>query len=214
MADLPNDVVQALEEAVGVADAAVEMLDRYPAVYRVPILVSLLKAASTLRTATRAPSVAPDPGGYYEIVDRDTECQLEPLSVVADVAGVDQVDLERIVHLEEDGRFKLLLPVEGRSKAERATRAAALYCFIKQHGFDERDAGTEELRRLCIEQQAYDAPNFTRNLQKSRWLLVIGKPRSRNKKYRLSVHGEEEAKTILRELLGAGEFVHQQWHLE
>ena len=136
------------------------------------------------------------------MVPEENEYQPQGLGTVAVVAGVDQADLERIVHVEDDGFLKLLLRVDGRSQAERGNRAAAIYCFIKEHGFGERDIGTEELRRLCIEQQAYNAPNFTRNLQKSPWLLVIGEPRSRNKKYRLSPQGEEAAKTVLRELLG------------
>ena len=97
--------------------------------------------------------------------------------------------------------MRLLLRVEGASKAERTTRAAVIYCFIKEHGFGQPDVETEELRRLCKEQQAYDSANFARTLQKSPWLLVIGEPRSKKKKYRLSSQGEETAKTILQELL-------------
>ena len=203
MADLPDHVVQALEEAGVVADAAVKMLDRYPEEYRVPILVSLLNAASTHRPATRTPSVAPDSGSHVDIVvPAEIEYGPDALGLAAAAAGVHQVDLERIIHVGDDGFLKLLLQVGGNSVAERANRAAAIYCFIKEHGFGEQDVGTDELRRLCIEQQAYDAPNFARNFQKSRWLLVIGEPRSRKKQYRLSSQGEEAAKAALRELLG------------
>ena len=203
MADLPNDVVQALERAGAVADAAVAMLDRYPEEYRAPILVSLLAAASGGGSAMRTPAVAPSSGGTADtIVPEEREYHPEGLGAVAAVAGVDQADLERIVHISDDGFVKLLLHVDGRSVAGRAKRAAVIYCFIREHGFGERDVGVEEMRRLCVEQQAYDAPNFAQCLQKSPWLLVIGEPRSRHKKYRLSAQGEEAAKIILRELLG------------
>ena len=203
MTDLPNDVVRALKRAGAVADAAVAMINRYPEEYRVPILESLLTAASGHQPAMRTQSTPPDPGSYFEVVDQeDNESQAEPLGLAAAAADVHQVDLERVFHVGDDGFLKLLLRVDGRSMAERANRAAAIYCFVKEHGFDERDVGIEELRRLCVEQQAFDPPNFARNLQKSRWLLVIGEPRSRKKRYRLSPQGEESAKTALRDLLG------------
>ena len=178
------------------------MLDRYPEEYRVPILVSLLAAASSGGSAMRTPSVTHDSSSDADsIVPREGEYRPEALGAVAAVAGVDQADLERIVHFGDDGFVKLLLRVDGRSVAERANRAAAIYCFIKEHGFGERDVETEELRRLCVEQQAYNAPNFARYLKDCPWLLVIGEPRSRHKKYRLSTQGEEAAKILLRELL-------------
>ena len=203
MTDLPPDVVQALRKAGAVADAAVAMLDHYPEEYRVLILESLLTAASGHGRVMRTPSAAPDAGIYSEVVDqRDNEYQPEALGLAAAAAGVHQVDLERVFHVGDDGCLKLLLQVDGRSVAERANRAAAIYCFVKEHGFAERDVGINELRRLCIEQQAYDPPNFARTFRKSRWLLVIGEPRSRKKRYRLSPQGEDSAKAALQDLLG------------
>ena len=203
MADLPDDVVQALDEAGVVADAAVKMLDRYPEVYRVPILVSLLKAVTAHWPAMRTPSVASDSGGHVDVVvPAQIEYEPDALGVAAVAAGVPQVDLERIIHVGDDGFLRLLLRVDGSSMAERANRATAIYCFIKEHGFGEKEVGIDELRRLCIEQQAYNAPNFARNLQNRRWLLVIGEPRSKKKQYRLSPQGEEAAIAALRELLG------------
>ena len=199
MADLTHDVVQILERAGAVADAAVAMLDRYPEEYRVPILESLLVAGNGGGWALRPPSPTTDSS---EDADTIVAEKGGSLAAAAAVAGVDQDDLERIVHLGDEGFVKLLLQVDGRSVAERANRAAAIYCFIKEHGFGERDVEIEELRRVCIEQKAYNAPNFARNLQKSPWLLVIGEPRSRHKEYRLSAEGEHEAKTTLQELLG------------
>ena len=76
-----------------------------------------------------------------------------------------------------------------------------MYCYIKEYCFGQRDVETEELRRLCEEQKAYDVANFARTLGESPWLYVIGEPRSRKKKYRLSPQGEETAKTILQEVL-------------
>lgn len=201
MPDLHRDVLQAIKRAGAVADVAVAMLDRYPEEYRVLILESLLEAASTHGPAAPTPPVAPDSGSYVDIVPAEIEHGPDGLGLAAAAAGVRQVDLERIFHVGEDGSLKLLLRVDGRSVAERANRAAAIYCFVKEHGFGERDVGIEELRRLCIEQQAFDAPNFARNLQNSQWVLVIGEPRSRNKLYRLSAQGEEAAKTALQELL-------------
>ena len=129
------------------------------------------------------------------------EYPADGLGAGAAYAGVDRADLERIVHVGDDGSLSLPLPVEGASKAERTTRAAVIYCFIREHGFGQLDVETEELRRLCKEQHAYDPANFARNLQKSPWLLVIGEPRSKKKKYRLSAQGGKTAKIILQELL-------------
>ena len=202
MADLPKDVVQALERAGAAAEAAVAMVDRYPEEYRVPILVSLLRAASGSEWATRTPAIASDSGGSLDMLVRDEgEFPADGLGAAAAYAGVDQADLERIVHVGDDGFLRLLLRVEGGSKAERTTRAAVIYCFIKEHGFGQQDVETEELRRLCKEQQAFDTANFARSLRKSPWLLVIGEPRSKKKKYRLSAEGEKKAKTILQKLL-------------
>ena len=202
MADLPEHIIQALERARAVADAAVAMLDHYPQEYRASILESLLAAASGGVSAMVAPTVLPDSSSVVDgVALGHGERHPEPLGAVAAVAGVDQADLERIVDLADDGFVKLLLHVDGRSVAERANRAAAIYCFIKEHGFAERDVGIEELRRLCVEQQAYNAPNFARYLQQSPWLLVIGEPRSRKKKFRLSPRGDEQAKAILRDLV-------------
>ena len=179
------------------------MLPRYPEEYRVPILVSLLAAASGAGSAMHLPAAARDSGSDAEgIAPEEGKRRPMGLGGVADVASIDQADLERIVHLGDDGFVKLLLRVEGRSLAERAKRAAVIYCFIKEHGFDERDVGIEELRRLCVEQQAYDPANFARSLQDTPWLLAIGEPRSRSKKFRLSLQGNEQAKIILRQLLG------------
>lgn len=204
MAELPKDVVQALERAGAVAEAAVAMVDRYPEEYRVPILVSLLRAAGGSGWATRQLSASRDPRGSADMVlGDDGEKPAEGLRAAASAAGVDPADLERIVHLADDGSLKLLLRVKGASNAERTTRAAAIYCFIREHGFGQQDVDTEELRQLSKEQQGYDPGNFARNLLRSPWLLVIGAPRSKKKKYRLSPQGEEAAKTILRELLDA-----------
>ncbi|MYC99590.1 MAG: hypothetical protein F4X13_10040 [Gammaproteobacteria bacterium] len=200
MVDLPHDATQKLERAGRVVDAAVAMLDRYPEEYRVTILESLLAVASGAGWATRPPSPITSATGRTDTIAAEKGGSL---AEAAAVAGVDQADLERIVHLGDDGFVKLLLQVHGRSVAERANRAAAIYCFIKEHGFGERDVEIEELRRVCVEQKAYNAPNFARNLQTSPWLLVIGEPRSRHKEYRLSAEGEQEAKASLRELLGA-----------
>lgn len=202
MAELPDDVIQALEQAGSVAGAAVAMLDRYPEEYRVVILESLLEAATRHRPAAPTQLVAPDSGSHVDIlVAAEIEHGPDALGLAAAAAGVHQIDLERVFHVGDDGFLKLLVRVDGRSVAERANRAAAIYCFVKEHGFGERDVGTEELRRLCLEQQAYDPANFARNLQKSRWLLVIGEPRSRKKLYRLSSQGEEAARAALQELL-------------
>ena len=201
MADLPKDVVQALEHAGAAAEAAVVMADRFPDKYRVPILESLLRAAGRSRSATRKLPATRAPGGSADMVLEDEENPADGLAAAAAAGGVDATRLERIVHLRDDGSLRLLLRVEGASKAERTTRAAVIYCFIREHGFGQQDVETEELRRLCKEQQAYDSANFARTLQKSPWLLVIGKPRSKKKKYRLSSQGEETAKTLLRELL-------------
>lgn len=204
MVDLPKDVVQELERAGAVAEAAVAMVDRYPEEYRVPILVSLLQAAGASGRATRQRPVSGDPRGSADRVLGDEGAKpTDGLRAAASAAGVDPVDLERIVHLGDGGALRLLLGVGGASKAERTTRAAVVYCFIREHGFGQQDVGIEELRRLCKEQQAYDPANFARSLQKSPWLLVIGEPRSKKKKYRLSPQGEETAKTILQELLDA-----------
>lgn len=202
MDDLHRDVLQALARAGAVADAAVAMLDRYPEEYRVLILESLLEAASTHGPVAPTPLVAPDSGSQIDIVvPAEIDRGPDALGLAAAAAGVHQVDLERVFHVEDDGFLKLLIQVDGRSVAERANRAAAIYCFVKEHGFGERDVGIEELRRFCKEQRAYDAPNFARNLQNSRWLLVIGEPRSKKKLYRLSPQGGEAAKAALQELL-------------
>ena len=200
MADLPKDVVQALEQAGADAEAAVVMVGRFPEEYRVPILESLLRAAGRSRSVARKLPATRAPGSA-DMVLEDEENPANGLAAAAAAGGVDATDLERIVHLGDGGSLRLLLRVEGASKAERTTRAALIYCFIREHGFGQQDVETEELRRLCKEQQAYDSGNFARTLQKSPWLLVIGEPRSKKKKYRLSPQGEETAKTILKELL-------------
>lgn len=203
MTDLPDDIVQGLERAAAVADAAVAILDRYPGEYRAEILAFLLAAADRRGSPARGLSAAPRSGSETDDVPEvKGEDESNALGAVAAAANVDQVDLERVFVLDDDGFAKLLLRIDGRSMADRANRAAAIYCFLKEHGFGQRDIGIEELRRLCIEQQAYNAPNFARNLKKCPWLLVIDEPGSRDKKYRLSAQGEEVAKLILQELLG------------
>ena len=97
--------------------------------------------------------------------------------------------------------MSLLLRVDGRSKADRAIRATVVYCYIMERGFGQRDVDSEELRRLCKEQKAFDPANFARTLRESSWLFVVGEPRRKKWKCRLSVEGEEQAKNILQELL-------------
>lgn len=202
MAELPKDIVQTLERAGAVAEAAVGIVDRYPEEYRVPILVWLLRAASGSGSATRKLAVTDDPRGRADtVLENEGENPADRLAAAAATAGVDPAHLERVVHLGDDGSLRLLLRVEGRSKAARATQAAVMYCYIKEYCFGQRDVETEELRRLCEEQKAYDVANFARTLAESPWLYVIGEPRSKKKKYRLSPQGEETAKTILQELL-------------
>lgn len=204
MADPPEDIVRALERAGAAAEAAVAMVERYPEEYRVPILESLLWAAGGAGSATRKLAITRDSSDSAEAVVEDGgENPADGLAAAAAAASVDPAHLERVVHLGDDGSLKLLIRVDGRSKAARATRAAVMYCYIKEHCFDQRDVGIEELRRVCEEQKAYDAPNFARSLRDSPWLFVIGNPRSKTRMYRLSSAGEEQAKTILQELLDA-----------
>ena len=151
-------------------------------------------------------SVGPHPGGEAGSIAQNevgeaSGPQLDGLGVAAAAAGVDEADLKRIVQLTDEGFVRLLPRVNGHSMAERANRAVVVYCFIKEHGFEEWDVGIEELRRLCVEQEAYNPPNFTRNFKTSPWLLEIGDRGSRKRKYRLSAQGKEAAKVILRELL-------------
>ena len=200
MAELPAKAMQELERIGAIADAAVAMVARYPEEYRVPILVSLLRAARVDEPWTRDDSPRSSPGrGPSEMVDRERDA--DALGAAAVAAGVDQAGLARIVQINEGGSVKLLPRIAGGSMAERANRAAAVYCFIKEYGFGQRDVGVEELRRVCDEQKAYNRPNFTRNLRKCPWLLEIGDHGSRKRKYRLSAQGEEAAKAILRKLI-------------
>ena len=205
MRELPDHIVQALEDVRDIADAAVALLDRYDQEYRVPILVSMLVAATGGGPTIRTASIGPDPEVAGDIakneIDEPRRSPPDALGIVAAAANVDQADLRRIVQVTDDGAVKLLPSVAGRSMAERANRAVAVYCFIKEHGFEQLDVGVEELRGLCIEQGAYNSPNFTRNLRKCPWLLEIGDRGSRDKQYRLSPQGEESAKVVLRELL-------------
>ena len=71
MADLPKEIVEALERAGAAAEVAVAMVDRYPEEYRVPILVSLLRAASGWNPGARKPAVAGDPDGGADMVVQD-----------------------------------------------------------------------------------------------------------------------------------------------
>ena len=207
MTEPPNDIVEAVENVCAIADAAVERLDRYPEEYRVPILKSMLLAATgrapMLPIGSAGVHLRGEPGsGGSEEVD-ESGAGLDGLAIAAAAAGVDEADLRRIVQVTEDGFIRLLPRVDGRSTAERANRAVVVYCFIREHGFKQWDVGIEELRRLCIEQQAYNRPNFTRNFRQCPWLHEIGEHRSRDKEYRLSAQGQEAAKAVIRELLEA-----------
>ena len=170
MAEFPDDIAQALEGVRDIADSAVAMLDRYPEEYRVPILISMLVAATGRGSAMPTASVGPHPGGEAGSIAQNevgeaSGPQLDGLGVAAAAAGVDEADLKRIVQLTDEGFVRLLPRVNGHSMAERANRAVVVYCFIKEHGFEEWDVGIEELRRLCVEQGGVQPPKLHPKLQ-------------------------------------------------
>lgn len=194
-----------LGELGRIVDRAVEFAKQWEAPYRSHIFE--LAVAQLIRglQPTSLPEVAgvrnPATGTTATPVDEDLSSSAT--GKVSRMLGVDPVTIERIVHIDADGKLQIVGRLDGKARRELQIRYSLAYCFVKEIGLGQRDVDIEELRALCIEHGCYDAPNFTANFKKAMkdgLLLEVGGKVGRNRRFRASKRGLDEAAVILRQI--------------
>jgi hypothetical protein len=178
-------------------EAAIEFARTYPSEFRAAIVHALLlgPGAGGREPARPAPSLGEaDPW-------QSDENGRGALARLAESLHADPNVLRRIIDIDPQGGIRILARLEGTSTAQLQNRYCAVYALVRETAFGAQDTPQEELRELCERHRCYDMPNFTRNFRAGGWLNEVTKTR-RNKRYRLSREGENEARRLLLDLLG------------
>lgn len=195
-----------LEDLTPIVDRAVEFSKRWEPPYQSHIfelaIAQLIRglqpsSLSLLTEVTGAPKPTTTPA------TGDEELSNSAIAKVSRVLAVHPATIERVVHIDSDGKLQIVGRLDGKTRRELQIRYSLAYCFVKEVGLGQRDVDIEELRALCIEHGCYDAPNFTANFKKAMkdgLLLEVGGKVGRNRRFRASKRGLDEAADILRQI--------------
>jgi len=175
----------------GVVTEAVAFADKWPETYRARAFDLALE-----KLISATPSVGnPAPAAVSAPV---TPIVTGGISAVAREIGVEPRLLTRIVEISEEGRISLLGRVDGRKNSELQVKYSAVYCYLQEKALGQLNTPIVELRALCQDRGCYDGDNFTSYFRNSDLFRELGEKGARDRTYRLSNKGLEEAKALLK----------------
>lgn len=176
---------------VGVVTEAVAFAEKWPETYRVRAfdlaVERLISAGPPVANPTLSPASAPV-----------TPIVTGGISAVAREIGVEPRLLTRIVEIGEEGKISLLGRVDGRKNSELQVKYSAVYCYLKERALGQLNTPIDELRALCQDRGCYDGDNFTSYFRNSDLFRELGEKGARDRTYRLSNKGLEEAMALLK----------------
>ena len=176
---------------VGVVTEAVAFAEKWPETYRVRAFDLALERLISVRPPVGNPTLAATSAPVTPIVTGG-------ISAVAREIGVEPRLLTRIVEIGEEGKISLLGRVDGRKNSELQVKYSAVYCYLKEKALGQLNTPIDELRALCQDRGCYDGDNFTSYFRNSDVFRELGERGARDRTYRLSNKGLEEAKVLLK----------------
>jgi hypothetical protein len=175
---------------VGVVTEAVAFAEKWPETYRVRAFDLALEKLISARPPVANPTVAAS-APVTPIVTGG-------ISAVAREISVEPRLLTRIVEIGEEGKISLLGRVDGRKNSELQVKYSTVYCYLKEKALGQLNTPIDELRALCQDRGCYDGDNFTSYFRNSDLFRELGEKGARDRTYRLSNKGLEEAKVLLK----------------